>query len=233
MPVIPSLQGFNDGQAANIQQVYLGPVSGGVYDPGNLDTLEAMNGGLDADNYGGGDGTIPARAVQRGTWARAVYLPWSQFAYYYAKQATGEDSEPVIARLAVEFFLPWAASVVWIGWQGLFEQDATAYGTGVTPAEERWELATFFDGAEMEGLSAGLPVTRATTDTATTNPIANDAQYSLEERWRYVSRKAIEMDVSAGAHRVEVRLRPTILKNDYYTEKVAQACGSIYIIAFR
>lgn len=232
MPVIPELIGLTDGDPADPRDVYKGPTSGGLYRPDDLETFEIENGGLDEDNYAGGDGSIPATMVQPGTWARVIAIPWLHFAYYYAKQSTG-SAEPKLARLTLEFFLPWDASAVMIGWQGLFNQDATIFDTGASPDEERWELATFLDGVELGGLSAGLPATRATIDAATVNPPVNDAEFSPEDRWRHVSRCALEQNVGQGEHLVEVRLRATIFSPDVYTEKVAQARGCIYVIAFR
>lgn len=232
MPTIPALEGFIDGDTAIPHQVYEGPTSGGVYAPGNTDTFEVLNGGLDADNLAATG--LPANLLQRGTLARAVFLPWSQFAYYYAKQGTGSDTETVVGRLAVEFFLPWEASVVLVGYQGLFNQDATDFDTAGTPDAERWELAVFVDGVEGGGLSAGLPSARATIDAAITTPIVNDAGYADETRWRHVARAFIETGMARGNHRVEVRLRPNpIFSPDNYTAKVAEGAGSIYVIAFR
>tara|TARA_R110000868_G_scaffold3086_5_gene20610 strand:- start:837 stop:1535 length:699 start_codon:yes stop_codon:yes gene_type:complete len=232
MPTIPELIGLSDGTFADPRDVYKGPITGGLYRPDDLDTFEVVNGGLDASNYGGGDGSLSGQLLQAGTWARVVALPWTRFAYYYAKQATG-TSQSVQARLALEFFLPWDASVVIIGWQGLFNQDATTFNTGGLRDEEQWELSTFFDDNEMGGLSAGLPVTRATIDVATASPPVNNANYSDEERWRHVARAAMEQDVSQGAHTVQVMLRATISSPDVYSEKVAEASGCIYIIAIR
>lgn len=233
MPNIPAITGLADGDAQDIETVYLAPTTGGVYWPGNKDTFEVLHGGCDEANL---QGRVPVAAIQTGALACGNTIPFGDYDYIYAAQLpSGADTEKLVApRLALDIELPWDASVVFLSYQVFAQHDATLWQAGSgSPEEERWTLEGKVDGiAGIPGLTSILPPGRGTTEASATVSTYPPGFHS-EGRWRWSTGLILMKDLAKGKHTFEVTAKAQIFADDPEKAKLGMACGSVTWFALR
>ena len=217
------------------------------------DSLEILNGGMDTTNYTGGDNSIPMWAVQYGTWACGFYTGFDTWEYTYAQQLVSEDVSPserirrnVHARLSYSFFMPWTASLLIVGYQAFFQQDATLWdsdndeGAAGTQAAY-WDIKCHLGGSALSEWLVKLPATRSSVGLAdANNPGADgwvDPLFSIENRWRFLSKmhmvQPLDSNLSVGNHRLDLSTWMRVYANDSKQAKCKTACGGAWALALR
>lgn len=203
MPAIPALT-LSPGNV-NIDTIYQDSIYGPAATP---DTFEILNGGLDeAGNWTGGDNSLPAWAVQEGTFVRYWSTGFTRWEYYYERQLSSDsnvNNRLTTAGLCLEAYIPWDCTI-WYGYQAWCLQDATQWdhdNNGVGLTQEYWDIRFNIDGAVNNSMYAKLPHTRTTQDDPTTTP-THDPGYSQENRWKWVAK----MSVKTGKQRGYLKLR--------------------------
>jgi len=215
--------------------------TGGIFDPANpADTLEILHGGMDDDNYGGGNNSIPARTFQIGSFGQGWYFGFDRWEFTYARQLADDQSSGYAVRhgaLCVRLFIPWTASVVYYGYQGWFTHDATYWNyDDANPAlrvREYWELGFFRNGGFEQQMLARLPFTRESTDLPGVASYADDPGASGEARWRWVHKMSMDTNVSSSYQTFDLNLRSNVKYRDGKTAKVITRTGGIFVLALR
>lgn len=247
MPVIPAMTP-QTGEV-DIASIFVG----GLFNPVNPpDSLEILNGGLDEDNYGGGDNSIPMTAVQIGSFAAAYSMPTTRMEVVYAKSfleggRTRQNDRAGIAGLGARFFLPWTAKGLIYYTQAFWQHDATQWSDGVSQHPEKWDVKTYVDRAEDTSIYQRLGPTRLSTgmydnsggvgwDGVAGTP--GDPGLAYENRWRFMSTlSGFESGSSVldkGSHIIQVTLHPTqVFAKDPKIAKTYLGCASIGVLAFR
>lgn len=216
-----------------------------VYDPEKHtpNSLEVLNGGLDADNYSGGIGSIPAWACQIGSFAYGYYQGFERWEFQYARQMTPESRDDadsskriIHAGLTTRAFLPWSASLVMYGYQAFFKQDATDYtvSAGTGGDSEYYDLRMVFDGDVNQSLYTVLPRGRA--DTGSHSSPNNDGGMHREPWWRYVTKHGMKQNVSKGYRNFEVSVWSTVYplgNSGGYDSKLITPTGAVWMLAIR
>jgi hypothetical protein len=255
VPTLPTLS--LPGDAVNIQNVY----ANGLWDPTQAtpQTLEILNGGLDADNQGAAANFVPTWAIQPGALVSGVYLPFERWEFIYGPQMAGNTSsggEPAdlavpIAGLCARVFKPWDANVLVFGYQAFFQHDARGVvaNEGDSPTEDQlefWRIFFSVGGSRIGALSAQLPYganqpeTEDDPDNKFEDVVDTSATYMNENRWRYVSKThAFKRGVAAdsimdkGYLDLKVSAWASLLSNDQWKCKCKVPSGALWIMAFR
>tara|TARA_R110000824_G_scaffold199734_6_gene383718 strand:+ start:10010 stop:10729 length:720 start_codon:yes stop_codon:yes gene_type:complete len=225
----------------NAKEIY----DGGIFDPNksNPDSFEILNGGLDSDNYGGGEHSIPAWACQIGSFAYGFYQGFERHDFVYARQmskenktALGLPQRSIHAGLTAKAFLPWDASVLLYGFQAFFKQDATNY-VGNDSDSEYYDIRVDFDGTPNKSMSTHLP--RGRWDSGYTSTPNGVAGMHEEEWWRYVSKQTLVENVSKGYRTIDISVWSEIYVPGNYTEggqydsKLITPSGAVWMLAIR
>jgi len=228
----------------NADEIYEGQ---GVFDPNknNPDSFEILNGGLDSDNYGGGNQSIPAWACQIGSFAYGFYKGFERHDFVYARQMTKSETSGskleqrvIHAGLTAKAFLPWDASVLLYGFQAFFKQDATNFCED-TPASdsEYYDIRVDFDGTPNKSMYTVLP--RGRWDKGNATSPDRDAEMHEEEWWRYVSKQTLVENVSKGYRTIDISVWSEIYVPGNYTEsgqydsKLITPSGAVWMLAIR
>lgn len=231
MPIIPGMS--LSSTAVDPREIY----SEGLYAPANPPTsLEVLNGGLDANNYGDSSKTLPIWTAKIGAYAAGFYSGFDTWDFIYASQmaatnnTASESSRRVIhSSLCAKVFLPWDAAVVLYGFQAYFRHDATFRNPWTAGTSQFWDLRVTFDGAANRSLYTKLPRTRADQSSL------DDAQYAHEEYWPYVTKQAMKTNVSKGYRTITTSIWAQIgpASNIAHKEKLLTPNGAIWILAIR
>jgi len=252
MPVIPALV---LAQAdVDIEEVYDGPGNvGGLYRPDAVpDNPEMLNGGLDSLNYGGGTNSIPAWALQMGSFARGWYFGTDRFEFDYSRQFDGDhvpaggdspygsatspaeqQSQRIVsAMLSTRVFVPWDALVCY-GYQAFLQQDATHWehttGAANPHSFEFWNVRVRAVNGVEQQLLQDLPHTRTSEDIPA-GPVLPPE--SSEWRWKW-GQKFKLMEFAKGFFQLEVSIWARIFAPDIATAKLKIPCGGVYVMALR
>jgi len=213
--------------------------SEGLYAPANPpDSLEILNGGLDRTNYGEAlSNTLPVWTTKIGSFAAGFYSGFDTWDFVYAAQmsnadrsAASSDKRVVHSSLCSKVFLPWDASVVLYGFQAYFRHDATYRWYGLAPTDNQfWDFRVTFDGAVNQALYTKLARSRA-DQTA-----LDDAQYAHEEYWPYVTKQAMQTNVSKGYRSITTSVWAEIgpVSNRVHNEKLLTPSGALWVLAIR
>lgn len=228
-----------------------------IFDPTVDDTFEILNGGLDAENYGGGNKTVPAYACQFGSFAAGSYIGFDRDEFLYAEQIANDrnkNTRIISAGLSRDVWIPFDAKFVMFGMQAFFKQDATSFlathGSASGPAHnEYWEYKIEFGNVALPSLFGVIPTSKQTThgtgnsefdvDEVAIWPegpnttVGTDRSYSTEERWRYVSKIGAKKNVSKGYHSVKTSFFGGMAKNNPLGSKVIVPSGGVWILAIR
>lgn len=211
-----------------------------LYSPSSVaaQTFAKLHGQLDSTFWTGGV-TIPAWAVQPGTFYAGLYQGFDRWSWVYAKQKQSSSLYAVHAGLSRRFFLPWTTRVLLYGYELWCRQDGTQWNDGPAVREE-WSLATYIDGTLVPEMSITLPHTRE--DTGILGPTGSPTpDNSSEDRWRFVSPCTASMPVGTsvvpiynqGMHRIEVKVSATVASPDESKAKLATPTGALWMLAIR
>ena len=225
------------------------------------DTLEAVNGLLDSDNYGGGGNSIGADSIQPGSFVRGEYDGSDSWEFHSAQQ-TGADStqdEQWIGHsiLSKRFFIPWEKAVILYGYQAWFTHTAVQWwpDDGVWYNEE-WYARLYVDGVVDQSQVAVLPPMaiphlheRGGYDSASSTEYYNNSNREAgpgdevdgksypgigqPDRWRFVGKSGLLSVTGKGYHKVEVKLWPDCLAPDAEKMRCITRSSGIYVLALR
>lgn len=213
-----------------------------IYDPNLVpDTIEILNGGLDeAGNWGAGDNSIPAWAVQEGTFARSWSTGFTRWEYMYASQLSNDsniNNRIIMAGLSLRVRLPWDVSCLLYGYQAWCLQDATQWDYDNNDAgivSEYWDIRFNANGTIKTNMYAKLPHTRRSTGNApSSDPTYSDPGDSSENRWKWVSKMGMDQNVGRGYFTMRCEGWCFIKEDDSKKAKVKLPTGSIWILALR
>tara|TARA_R110000824_G_scaffold156177_7_gene329121 strand:+ start:3742 stop:4410 length:669 start_codon:yes stop_codon:yes gene_type:complete len=212
------------------QEIY----SEGLYAPASPpDSLEILNGGLDSNNYGDTDKTLPVWATKIGAFAAGFYSGFDTWDFIYANQTFDSDvasndlSQRVIhSSLSSKIFLPWDASVLLYGFQAYFRQDATqVFGES---SAQYWDVHVEIGGTD-ESLYTVLPRTRADAS------VAYDSGLAHEEYWPYVTKQHMKTSMAQGYHPITISIWSRIDATSFTNrkEKLLTPTGAVWALAIR
>ena len=186
-----------------------------IFNPGTNETFEVLNGRLDTENYGDGDGTIEPYACQIGSFAVGYYIGFDRNEFMYAEQVSKDPNTAlriISAGLSANIWLPFDAKYIMFGVQAFFKQDAVEWTNATSNAEanggtnkshtEYWEYKIYFDDGQESGLYGKVPQSKVNslspgdaryTTTAedywvSSATVDSNHDYSEEHRYRFVSK---------------------------------------------
>jgi len=238
MPLINNMT-INSGDIVSSEDLY----TNGIFNPkATPDNLEILNGGLDLENYGAGNGSIEPYMCQYGSFAVGYFSGFEREHAVYARQISTEvgsntQQHVIHSALSASIYLPWEASVLMYGYQGFFPHDATMWDSGGTPVKEFWELKLLRrtvggTSDEKEESRAVLPWSRDVV-TAPDPSSAPTISVALEKYWKYVHKHQMETSVAKGYHEFEIQVESGIKYPDYGLAKVKTVIGGFYVLAIR
>ena len=239
MPLISSMNLLST--TVDPQEIY----SEGLYAPANPpDSLEVLNGGLDSNNYGDADKTLPIWTTKIGSFAAGFYSGFDTWDFIYANQTFNTDHSDTDERsnlidrivhssLSTSIFLPWDASVVLYGFQAYFRQDA---GDVLGESEsQHWNMHIDInhihpDGRQFEpSLYTLIPRSRADqTD-------LHDAKFAHEEYWPYVTKQHMYTGAKKGNFAITASVWAEIGATSFkaHKEKLLTPTGAVWVLAIR
>lgn len=247
MPDIPAMALASP--TVDIGEVY----TQGVWAPANPPTsFEILLGGLDKDNL---DAVTYPRPIapwmtQYGTFAAAVYQGFDRWDHVYALQLADDTDTPrgvkevnrcIVPGLALNFYLPWDASVIWFGFQAFFRQDATLWdytgGAGAVRVPEFWDYRVRMDSAYVHEMYGRLPFGRSSVSPCGPIPPTVDPGQQDPRRFRFVtrdaSRKAGDPECLHGPHTFRLSLWSGVIGPDPKTAKCIVPTGAMWVLALR
>lgn len=228
MPLISSMNLLST--TVDPQEVY----SEGLYAPANPpDSIEILNGGLDSNNYGDADKTLPVWTTKIGSFAAGFYSGFDSWDFIYANQSFDSDDATTDLSIRVKhsslsskIFLPWDASVVLYGFQAFFRQDATQVFE--EDNAQYWNAQVDFGGIQ-ESLYTVFPRSRADEDEEW------DSGLAREEYWPYVTKQHMSTSVAMGYKNISMSIWSKISAESFAErkEKLLTPTGAIWILAIR
>jgi len=238
MPTIPDMP-IASGSNVSLDTIY----DFGLFNPEvTPDTLEILNGGLDSENFAGGDGSITPRMCQFGSFAIGYFSGFTRTDKIYARQMSTDlsgnsNQKHVHTQLSASIHIPWAPSALIFGYQGWFQQDATVWDLNGTPVTEDWTLKLYrrdsngTDG-EVVGTRASLPWGRVTDD-APTASVSDAAGEQQQFSWRYVNKHKTITNAAAGFHEFELQVFTSNKAPDREIAKLKTIIGGFFVLAIR
>jgi hypothetical protein len=208
------------------------------------ETFAKLHGQLDSTFWTGG-ATIPAWAVQPGTFVAGLYQGFERWQFIYAKQKQSSTLYAVHAGLTTRFFLPWPTRVLLYGYNLWCRQDGAAWSDGAITREE-WTLDTYIDGTLAPEMEVTLPHARGDSHAGGGDPGGptvheTNPDNSAEDRWRFIAPCSAIMPagnsttplLNQGMHRIEVKVNATVAAPDASGAKLATPTGALWMLAVR